>query len=161
MRRSVLRSLVRRAALSMRANALRSALVSDSVQLKTGALAVAGALREGSLATVVAEVARDEALVPQVVLALTRLGAGGARTLLSAMGDLSIPARMAAAESLVHLSDPSLVEPLAKLSRSDEPELQLFAIKALGHSQSAAAIPSPSRTRRVHVLPALSAEVKT
>lgn len=120
---------------------LRFALESDSAQLRLGALSVAGALKEVSLATQVAEVARDDALAAEVTATLERLGAAGARVLLGAMDSLSAPARAVAAEALVPLSDPSLVQPLAQLAQSDEPELELFAIKALGRSQSKEAIP--------------------
>lgn len=120
---------------------LKSALESESTQLRVGALVVVGALKEVSLAALVAEVARDDALAAEVTGTLERLGANGARALLKAMNTLSAPARAVAAEALVPLADPSLVEPLAELARSDEPELELFAIKALGRSHSKDAIP--------------------
>lgn len=121
--------------------ALKSALESESTQLRIGALVVVGAFREVSLAALVAEVARDDALAAEVTGTLERLGAAGARALLQAMNNLSAPARAVAAEALVPLADPSLVAPLAELARSDEPELELFAIKALGRSHSKDAIP--------------------
>ncbi|MFL5318354.1 MAG: HEAT repeat domain-containing protein [Myxococcaceae bacterium] len=121
--------------------ALKNALESEQAHLRLGALAVVGALREVSLARTVAEVARDDAMAAEVTATLERLGSAGARVLLSSMNELSAPARAVAAEALVPLSDPSLVAQLAELSENDEPELQLFAIKALGRSQSREAIP--------------------
>lgn len=120
---------------------LKGALESESLQLRVGALVVVGALKEVSLAALVAEVARDDALAAEVTGTLERLGAAGARALLKAMNSLSAPARAVAAEALVPLADPSLVEPLSELAQSEEPELELFAIKALGRSHSKDAIP--------------------
>jgi len=119
---------------------LLSALFSDDSEVRAGALFLAGALRDVQLAVAVAEVASDDRLAREVRTVLLKLGAQAGRMLLPELGNLSGPARAAAIEALGEMVEPSWIEPLVELAGSGEPELQLFALRALGRSQSERAV---------------------
>ncbi|MHB8876581.1 MAG: HEAT repeat domain-containing protein [Myxococcaceae bacterium] len=119
---------------------LKRALESEDVSVRAGALFAAGALKDPALAPQVAEAAREPLLAEEATRTLASLGPAAGRELLARMAELSRPAQAAAAEALVALADPSLVEPLAQLAASDEPELRSWAIRALGQSRSPRAV---------------------
>jgi len=115
-------------------------LFSEEPEVKAGALFLAGAVRDVQLAMAVAEAASDDRLGREVVGVLRKLGPQAGRTLLDEVSNLSAPARAAAAEALVELVEPSWIEPLVELAGSGEPEVQIFALRALGRAQSPRAV---------------------
>lgn len=116
------------------------ALTALEPQVRAGALVAAGILKDPSLAASIAEVARDEKLLQEVVRTLGQLGPDAGTALLERMDSLSAPARAAAAEALPEVADGSHVERLAALAAKAEPEVRAGAIKALGRCQSAEAV---------------------
>jgi HEAT repeat protein len=117
------------------------AFESDDLYVRTGALVAAGALREPSLGILVAEAAREDRLLREVIRTLSRLGAEAGRELLSRMAELSLPARAAAAQALLEMVDPSYVPALSALLEWAEDDLRAVAVKALGRTQSPDAVP--------------------
>ncbi|NTX16734.1 HEAT repeat domain-containing protein [Myxococcus sp. CA056] len=118
---------------------LAQALESEDVTVRAGALLAVAALGEASLAVPVAEAAREDRLLRDVLSTLGRLGAEGGRTLLAAMSDLSAPARAAAAEALVDLVDATSVTPLCALLEWAEDDLRGVVVRALGRTRSSEA----------------------
>ncbi|RKH45577.1 PBS lyase [Corallococcus sp. AB050B] len=116
------------------------ALDGDDVQVRAGALVAAGALGEASLAVAVAEVAREDRLLREVLFTLGQLGAEGRRLLLGSMGTLSLPARTVAAEALVLLVDSTSVPELCALLEWAEDDLRAVVVRALGRTQSPEAV---------------------
>ncbi|HVE84632.1 MAG TPA: HEAT repeat domain-containing protein, partial [Myxococcales bacterium] len=119
---------------------IADALEGDDVELKIGALVVAGALGDDQPAELVAEAARDDQAVPAAIHALSRLGTTAGRALLPRLPLLSAPARVVACEALYGMADQSWVTPLVELLGSGEPDLQAFAVRALGSTGSPDAI---------------------
>jgi HEAT repeat protein len=120
-------------------NFIPHALANSDREVAAGALFLARMVRDPLLAPAIAELARDQAFAGEVTSALSTLGPGAASELLRKMDQLSSPARAAAAEALVGLVDASHVESLATLAESAEIGVQVWAIKALGRSNSAEA----------------------
>ncbi|MFB1483944.1 HEAT repeat domain-containing protein [Corallococcus sp. RDP092CA] len=116
------------------------ALDGEDVQVRAGALVAAGALGEASLAVAVAEVAREDRLLREVLFTLGQLGAEGRRLLLGSMGTLSLPARTVAAEALVLLVDSTSVQELCALLEWAEDDLRAVVVRALGRTQSPEAV---------------------
>jgi len=119
---------------------LVASLFSEDSEVRAGGLFLAGALRDAQLGVAVAEVAVDDRLAREVQTVLLKLGAQAGRMLLSELSNLSAPARTAAIEALGEMVEPCWVEPLVELANSGEMELQLFALRALGRSQSPQAV---------------------
>ncbi|MFL5345196.1 MAG: HEAT repeat domain-containing protein [Hyalangium sp.] len=116
------------------------AFESDDMAVRAGALVAAGALREPSLAIAVAEAAREDRLLREVIRTLSRLGAEAGRELLGRMAELSLPARAAAAQAMLEMVDPSYVPALSALLEWAEEDLRAVAVKALGRTQSPEAV---------------------
>jgi HEAT repeat protein len=132
-----------RAALKRVPNAVEfvaQAFESDDLYVRTGALVAAGALREPSLGILVAEAAREDRLLREVIRTLSRLGSEAGRELLGRMAELSLPARAAAAQALLEMVDPSYVPALSALLEWAEDDLRAVAVKALGRTQSPDAV---------------------
>ncbi|MCP3057201.1 HEAT repeat domain-containing protein [Myxococcus sp. K38C18041901] len=115
---------------------LEQALEAEDVAVRSGALLAVAAMGEASLAVRVAEVAREDRLLRDVLGTLGRLGSEGGRLLLAAMADLSAPARAAAAEALVDLVDPGSVTPLCALLEWAEDDLRGVVVRALGRTRA-------------------------
>lgn len=120
---------------------LAEALEAEDVTVRAGALVAAAALGEPSLALPVAEAAREDRLLREVLNTLSRLGPEGGRALLEHMADLSSPARAAAAESLVELVDARSVTALCALLEWAEDDLRTVVVRALGRTRSPEAVP--------------------
>ena len=116
--------------------AITAVLEGEDPELKTGALVLAAALEDNQPAEAVAEAARDDRVVPAAVFALSHLGPSGGRALLPRLAVLSTPARAVACEALVEIADRTWVAPLVELLGSGEPDLQRFAVRALGRTGS-------------------------
>ncbi len=116
------------------------AFEADEMSIRAGALVAAGALREPSLGVMVAEAAREDRLLREVIRTLSRLGPEAGRELLGRMAELSLPARAAAAQSLLEMVDPSYVPALSALLEWAEDDLRAVAVKALGRTQSSEAV---------------------
>ncbi|WP_164019373.1 HEAT repeat domain-containing protein [Pyxidicoccus trucidator] len=120
---------------------LAQALEAEDVTVRAGALVAAAALGEPSLALPVAEAAREDRLLREVLNTLSRLGPEGGRALLGHMADLSSPARAAAAEALVDLVDADSVTALCALLEWAEDDLRAVVVRALGRTRSPEAVP--------------------
>jgi HEAT repeat protein len=116
------------------------AFEADDMAVRAGALVAAGALREPSLAVSVAEAAREDRLLREVIRTLSRLGPEAGRELLGRMAELSLPARAAAAQAMLEMVDPSYVPALSALLEWAEEDLRAVAVKALGRTQSPDAV---------------------
>ncbi|MCY1041375.1 HEAT repeat domain-containing protein [Corallococcus sp. bb12-1] len=116
------------------------ALDVEDVRIRAGALVAAGALGEASLALAVAEVAREDRLLREVLFTLGQLGTEGRRLLLNNMGALSLPARTVAAEALVLLVDATSVPELCALLEWAEDDLRAVVVRALGRTRSPEAL---------------------
>ncbi|WP_224370813.1 HEAT repeat domain-containing protein [Hyalangium versicolor] len=116
------------------------AFEADDMPVRAGALVAAGALREPSLAIAVAEAAREDRLLREVIRTLSRLGSEAGRELLGRMAELSLPARAAAAQAMLEMVDPSYVPALSALLEWAEDDLRAVAVKALGRTQSPDAV---------------------
>ncbi|MDY7229943.1 HEAT repeat domain-containing protein [Hyalangium rubrum] len=116
------------------------AFEAEDYYVRAGALVAAGALREPTLAVLVAEAAREDRLLREVIRTLSRLGAEAGRELLGRMAELSLPARAAAAQALLEMVDPSYVPALSALLEWAEDDLRAVAVKALGRTQSPDAV---------------------
>ena len=117
-----------------------SALESDDIELKAGALVAAAALREPQLAPLVAEVAQEERLMPEVMRTLAHFGPETGRELLACMDRLSFPAREAAGHVLVELVDATFVPELVQMLDWGEVDLKAVAVQALGRTSSLEAV---------------------
>ncbi|HYO53627.1 HEAT repeat domain-containing protein [Archangium sp.] len=117
-----------------------SALASDDIELKAGALVAAAALREPQLAPLVAEVAQEERLVAEVMRALSHFGPETGRELLASMDRLSFPAREAAGQVLVEMVDATFVPELVQMLDWGELDLKVVAVQALGRTCSLEAV---------------------
>jgi HEAT repeat protein len=119
---------------------VKQAFENNEVHVRAGALVAAGALREPSLAVAVAEAAREDRLLREVIRTLSRLGSEAGRELLGRMAELSLPARAAAAQAMLEMVDPSYVPALSALLEWAEDDLRAVAVKALGRTQSPEAV---------------------
>jgi HEAT repeat protein len=119
---------------------VRQAFENNDMPVRAGALVAAGALREPSLAVAVAEAAREDRLLREVIRTLSRLGSEAGRELLQRMAELSLPARAAAAQAMLEMVDPSYVHALSALLEWAEDDLRAVAVKALGRTQSPDAV---------------------
>ncbi|WNG56637.1 PBS lyase [Archangium gephyra] len=117
-----------------------SALESDDIELKAGALVAAAALREPQLAPLVAEVAQEERLMPEVMRTLAYFGPETGRELLASMDRLSFPAREVAGHMLVELVDATFVPELVQMLDWGEVDLKAVAVQALGRTSSLEAV---------------------
>jgi HEAT repeat protein len=117
-----------------------NALESDDIELKAGALVAAAALREPQLAPLVAEVAQEERLMPEVMRTLAHFGPETGRELLACMDRLSFPAREAAGHVLVELVDATFVPELVQMLDWGEVDLKAVAVQALGRTSSLEAV---------------------
>ncbi|EPX57844.1 PBS lyase HEAT-like repeat protein [Cystobacter fuscus DSM 2262] len=117
-----------------------SALESGDIEVKTGALVAAAALREPRLAPLVAEVAQEERLVPEVMRTLACFGPETGRELLASMDRLSFPAREAAGQVLVEMVDESFVPELVQMLDWGEVDLKGVAARALGRTGALEAV---------------------
>ncbi|MFY0575262.1 HEAT repeat domain-containing protein [Cystobacter fuscus] len=117
-----------------------SALESGDIEVKTGALVAAAALREPRLAPLVAEVAQEERLVPEVMRTLACFGPETGRELLASMDRLSFPAREAAGQVLVDMVDESFVPELVQMLDWGEVDLKGVAARALGRTGALEAV---------------------
>jgi HEAT repeat protein len=122
------------------ASRLAQALEAEDVTVRAGALVAVAALGEASLALPVAEAAREDRLLREVLHTLSRLGPEGGRLLLAHMADLSSPARAAASEALVDLVDPGSVTALCALLEWAEEDLRAVVVRALGRTRSPEAV---------------------
>jgi HEAT repeat protein len=116
------------------------AFEAEDMAVRAGALVAAGALREPSLSVAVAEAAREDRLLREVIRTLGRLGPEAGRELLGRMAELSLPARAAAAQAMLEMVDASHVPALAALLEWAEDDLRAVAVKALGRTQSPEAV---------------------
>lgn len=116
------------------------AFENEDMPVRAGALVAAGALREPSLAIAVAEAAREDRLLREVIRTLSRLGPEAGHELLRRMAELSLPARAAAAQAMLEMVDPSYVPALSALLEWAEDDLRAVAVKALGRTQSPDAV---------------------
>jgi HEAT repeat protein len=121
------------------------ALESDDLELRAGALVAAAALREPQLAPLVAEVAQEERLVPEVMRTLSYFGPEAGRALLTSLDRLSLPAREAAGHVLVEMVDATYVPELVQLLEWGEADLKQVAVQALGRTGSLDAVEPLSR----------------
>jgi HEAT repeat protein len=121
------------------------ALESDDLELRAGALVAAAALKEPQLAPLVAEVAQEERLVPEVMRTLSHFGPEVGRVLLESLGRLSLPAREAAGQVLVEMVDASYVPELVQMLDWGEQDLRWVAVEALGRTRSLEALAPLSR----------------
>jgi HEAT repeat protein len=135
---AVVRAALRR--LPDAAARLAEALEAEDLTVRAGALVAAAALGEASLAVPVAEAAREDRLLREVLNTLGRLGPEGGRALLSSMAELSLPARSAAVEALVDLVDPGAVPALCALLEWAEEDLRAQVVRALGRTRSPEAV---------------------
>ncbi|HSP79392.1 MAG TPA: HEAT repeat domain-containing protein, partial [Myxococcaceae bacterium] len=119
---------------------LACALEAEELELRAGALVAAGALREPRLAGLVAEVAQEDRLLPEVVRALSHFGPEAGRVLLASLERLSLPAREAAGQALVGLVDASYVLELVEMLEWGEHDLKRVAVQALGRTRSLEAV---------------------
>jgi HEAT repeat protein len=117
-----------------------SVLESDDLELRAGALVAVAALREPQLAPLVAEVAQEERLVPEVIRTLSHFGPEVGRVLLASMDRLSLPAREAAGQVVVALVDATYVPELVPLLDWGELDVRRFAVQALGRTRSLEAV---------------------
>ncbi|MFY0521687.1 HEAT repeat domain-containing protein [Archangium gephyra] len=117
-----------------------NALESDDIELKAGALVAAASLREPQLAPLVAEVAQEERLMPEVMRTLAHFGPETGRELLACMDRLSFPAREAAGHVLVELVDATFVPELVQMLDWGEVDLKAVAVQALGRTSSLEAV---------------------
>jgi HEAT repeat protein len=117
-----------------------SALESNDIELKAGALVAAAALREPQLAPLVAEVAQEERLMPEVIRTLAHFGPETGRELLASMDRLSFPAREAAGQVLVGMVDATFVPELVQMLEWGELDLKVVAVRALGRTRSLEAV---------------------
>lgn len=121
-------------------NWVASALESDDIELRAGALVAAAALREPQLAPLVAEVAQEERLVLEVMRTLAHFGPETGRELLASMDRLSFPAREAAGHVLVEMVDATYVPELVQMLDWGEVDLKGVAVQALGRTRSPEAV---------------------
>ncbi|MBZ4420028.1 HEAT repeat domain-containing protein [Myxococcus sp. RHSTA-1-4] len=135
---AVVRAALRR--LPDAAERLAQALESEDVTVRAGALVAVAALGEASLAVPVAEAAREDRLLREVLNTLGRLGPEGGQALLASMADLSLPARSAAVEALGDLVDPGSVTALCALLEWAEEDLRALVVRALGRTRSPEAV---------------------
>ncbi|MBJ6765125.1 HEAT repeat domain-containing protein [Myxococcaceae bacterium JPH2] len=122
------------------ASRVQRALESEDVSVRAGALLAAGVLEDAALAVPVAEVAREDRLLREVLHTLGRLGPEGGRVLLRHMGELSLPARTAATEALVDLVDADSVPALESLLDWAEDDLRAVVVRALGRTSAPEAV---------------------
>ncbi|HEX8819840.1 MAG TPA: HEAT repeat domain-containing protein [Archangium sp.] len=122
-----------------------SALESEDLELRAGALVAAAALREPQLALLVAEVAQEERLVPEVIRTLSHFGPETGRELLASMDRLSFPAREAAGHVLVEMVDATYVPELVQMLEWGEVDLKQVAVQALGRTRALEAVEPLSR----------------
>lgn len=119
---------------------LDEGLGSEDVEAVRGALFCHGLLSGAHRVRQIAEAAEDARLSDDALKALVQRGPDAARALATELETLGASARVVAAEALVQLAEPSLVPVFEKLSDSVEAEIRMFAVKALGRSQSVAAL---------------------
>ncbi|XXF80520.1 HEAT repeat domain-containing protein [Myxococcaceae bacterium GXIMD 01537] len=119
---------------------LEQALGAEDLPVRAGALVAVAAVGEASLAVPVAEAAREDRLLREVIRTLTLLGPDGGRELLAHMEELSQPARAAAAQALLEVVDASSVPALRGLLEWAEDDLRAMAVKALGRTRCAEAV---------------------
>lgn len=119
---------------------VQQAFAAEDPFVRAGALVAVAALRESSLAVLVAEAARDDRLLHEVIRTLSRLGPQGGRELLAHMEELSLPARAAAAHALLELVDASSVPSLCAMLEWAEDDLRALAVKALGRTKAPDAV---------------------
>jgi HEAT repeat protein len=117
-----------------------SALESDDLELRAGALVAAAALKEPRLAPLVVEVAQEERLVPEVMRTLSHFGPEVGRVLLADLDRLSLPAREVAGQVLVEKVDATYVPELVPILEWGELDLRLVAVRALGRTRSLEAV---------------------
>ncbi len=117
-----------------------SALESDDMELRAGGLVAAAALREPQLAPLVAEVAQEERMAPEVMRTLSYFGPEAGRELLASMDRLSFPAREAAGHVLVEMVDATYVPELVQMLDWGEVDLKMVAVQALGRTRSLEAV---------------------
>ncbi|WP_257461208.1 HEAT repeat domain-containing protein [Archangium lipolyticum] len=134
-----------------------AALVSEDGELKAGGLVAAAALREPRLAPLVAEVAQEERLMPEVVRTLSYFGPEAGRELLSSMDRLSFPAREVAGQALVEMVDATYVPELVQMLEWGDLDLKMVAVQALGRTRSLDAVEPLSRLLSQSELCALAA----
>lgn len=122
---------------------LEGALATAEDERRLGALAVARALGDASLALAIARSVREGRGAEAALATLVRFGLPGAHALLAsteALADLPGEARAVAADAIVRLAEPSLVPALVALVTSGEPELAELGARALGRTRARAAI---------------------
>ena len=123
---------------------LASGLESEDEDVREGALACVAATRSAGLAGAVAAAAVGRLAEPGLS-ALVHLGLPAARALLDGRPPLVLrlprEAQAVAADAVVRLSGPALVEALAALLQGGDPDGEELALRALGRSRSAEALP--------------------
>ncbi|MBM7117572.1 HEAT repeat domain-containing protein [Archangium primigenium] len=117
-----------------------NALESEDLELRAGGLVVAAALRAPRLAPLVAEVAQEERLMPEVMRTLACFGPETGRELLASMGRLSFAAREAAGQVLVEMVDASFVPELVQMLDWSELDVKGVAVRALGRTGAREAV---------------------
>ncbi|GMU61383.1 MAG: hypothetical protein AMXMBFR34_31460 [Myxococcaceae bacterium] len=122
---------------------LEAALTSGDLERRRGALVLARAVHNPSLALAMARAAGPDGLAEQAVEALVPLGLAGAQALLDggpALADLPGEARAVASEAILALAGPSLVERLTALLGAGDQEWAELAARALGRTGARSAV---------------------
>lgn len=123
---------------------LGDALVGSDASRRMGALQIVPAFGDGALAVHVTVAAANQGAASLALEVLLRLGIAGVRALLAgqppALLHVPLDARAVAAEAIVQLATPVMVEPLVALLHSGDDELADLAARALGRTGSVTAI---------------------
>ncbi len=122
---------------------LESALSSSEDERHLGALLLARALGDASLAVPIAASVRGAHDGQLALDSLVRMGSPAARVLLSSaetLADLPGEARAVVTDAIIRLAEPSLVPLLISLVDSGDPELAELGARALGRTRSVDAV---------------------
>jgi HEAT repeat protein len=120
-------------------------LAAEDAALQSGALVAAAALREPQLAVLVAEVAKEDSLLPEVLRTLSHFGPEAGRALLAGLEHMSLQAREVSGQVLVDMVDSTYVPELVEMLTWGENDLQVLAVQALGRTRSPEAVEPLSR----------------
>ncbi len=123
---------------------LGDALTGSDASRRMGALQAVPALGDPALAVQVTAAAANHDAAPLALEVLLRLGIGGVRALLAgqppALLHVPLDARSVAADAIIQLAAPVMVEPLVGLLHSGDDELADLAARALGRTGAVTAI---------------------
>lgn len=119
---------------------VQAALEDEDDSVRRGAVFLVG-LAGGTLPLLpIAEAAGDPVLAPVAAQVLSRVGSSAGRALLAQLPGLSLQARAVVGEALLRAVDSDWVPALLELSTQGEPDLHLFAVRALGRTGDARAL---------------------